>query len=95
VADASREHLYRKHEAPIQCHRCWIFFKDQDDFKIHAMAANRCEERPGQPTEGFTTTVRKHLRSRKKPNIAQNEDERWRQMYRILFEGEDVPSPCK
>jgi hypothetical protein len=81
--------------APIQCVRCWLFFKDQDKLNIHMLATNICERRDGQLAEGITPSMEKRLRSRKKLSGDQTEEDRWRTMYRMLFPGEEVPSPCK
>jgi hypothetical protein len=35
------------------------------------------------------------LRSRKKTSRHQTEDDRWKEIYQILFVGEEIPSPCK
>lgn len=84
--------------APIQCVRCWLFFKDQDQLNIHISAAKICERRNGQLTEGITPSTEKRIRSRKKPSVEQTDGDRWRYIYRMLFPtvpDEDVPSPCK
>lgn len=47
--------------------------------------------------EGFDAAQEDRLRSRKKAKgIAEpSEAERWRDVYKILFPHDDVPSPCK
>ncbi|KAH7306092.1 hypothetical protein BKA65DRAFT_198481 [Rhexocercosporidium sp. MPI-PUGE-AT-0058] len=93
-----KEHLYRRHMAPIQCVRCWLFFKDQENLNIHISATNICERRDGEAAEGITPSTEKRLRSRKKLSGGQTDNDRWRDIYRMLFPGvtdEDIPSPCK
>ena len=89
----TKEHLYRKHTAPIQCVRCWIFFKSMDDLNIHISAINICAIRPGQPIEGLSSDIEKKLRSRKRASSDQSEEDRWRRMYGTIFPNEEVPSP--
>lgn len=89
----TKEHLYRKHKAPIQCVRCWIFFKTQDDLNIHISAINICDVRPGQPIEGINHDMILRLRSRKKTSNDQNEEDRWKRMYGTIFPNEEMPSP--
>ncbi|KAL3417091.1 hypothetical protein PVAG01_11091 [Phlyctema vagabunda] len=89
----TKEHIYRKHKAAIQCVRCWIFFKSQDDLNIHLSAINICNVRPGQPIEGVSPDMVARLRSRKKFSADQTEEDRWRRMYEMLFPNEDIPSP--
>lgn len=84
--------------APIQCVRCWLFFKDQENLNIHISATNICERRDGEAAEGITPSTEKRLRSRKKLSGGQTDNDRWRDIYRMLFLGvtdEDIPSPCK
>jgi hypothetical protein len=51
--------------------------------------------KPVELPEGITPTVERVLKSRKKSYPNQSEKERWKDVYRILFPNEDVPSPCK
>lgn len=52
-----------------------------------------CELVPGNPPEGITTDQERRLRSRKKSSRDQSDEGRWREMYQLLFPGEEVPSP--
>lgn len=45
--------------------------------------------------EGITPNVERALKSRKKSYPNQPEEERWKDVYRILFPYEDVPTACK
>ena len=54
-----------------------------------------CEIQLTPLTEGITSDVMKELRRRKKGARGESEAERWREIYKLLFPGENVPSPCK
>jgi hypothetical protein len=54
-----------------------------------------CEVRPEEPDEGVTADIEKRLKSRKKTWPGQSEEDRWREVYQILFPNDEIPSPCK
>jgi hypothetical protein len=95
AADPNREHLYRKHRTPVQCIRCWLFFESQMALNVHLGVVNICQLRPGEPMEGVTPDMEKRLRSRKKASPDQTDEDRWREIYSMLFPDETVPSPRK
>ena len=87
-----REHLYRRHMHI--CLRCRHAFKTQKELDAHVVQAKACE--PGNRlTEGITPEIEKKLKSRKKVSVDQSDKERWDDIYRLLFPGEDIPWPCK
>jgi hypothetical protein len=45
--------------------------------------------------DGITNETVEKLRSKKKAHRDQSEEDRWREIYQILFPGEILPSPCK
>lgn len=45
--------------------------------------------------DGITNEMVEKLRSKKKAHRDQTEEDRWKEIYQILFPGEIVPSPCK
>lgn len=45
--------------------------------------------------DGITNEMVEKLRSKKKAHRDQSEEDRWKEIYQILFPGEIVPSPCK
>jgi hypothetical protein len=45
--------------------------------------------------DGITNEMVEKLRSKKKAHRDQSEEDRWKEIYQILFPGESVPSPCK
>jgi hypothetical protein len=54
-----------------------------------------CGLQPSSPAEGITSGLERKLRSSKKTHRNQPEEERWQQIYHILFPEEAVPSACK
>lgn len=63
--------------------------------KTHLKAKTVCEHVEGQPVEGFELDVEAKLKRRRKATRDETEVERWEGIYRLLFPGEAVPSPCK
>lgn len=77
------------------CVRCWKTFKNDQELAAHYIADDRCERQPKSLPDGLTAEQERKLRSRKKSNPEQSPAERWEEMYKILFPGKKVPSPCK
>jgi uncharacterized Zn finger protein (UPF0148 family) len=94
-----REHLYRCHARPVSCPRCGKIFDTDQEKDEHVAAEVRCESRTQvAPVEGFNSTQEKLLRNRKKKQKEMTEEEKWIEVYLILFpdsDTEDLPSPCK
>jgi len=92
-----REHLYRNHKAGPYCKRCWKVFENEELLDSHAIvpAASICEAIPGNPPEGITPKQIAELKSKAKPYANQKDTDRWKEIFRLLFPGESVPSPCK
>lgn len=60
--------------------------------------ATPCEVGQEDPVEGFTPSQEKQLRSKKKLQPNMTEEDKWFQVYTILFpedDPQDAPSPCK
>lgn len=95
--DRCREHLYRNHKAAPYCKRCWKIFDTNELKDQHTtVPANQiCEAVPGEPPEGVTPNQVSELRSRGKPYSKLSESERWNEIFRLLFPGANIPSPCK
>ena len=96
----TREHLYRRHQLPIQCNRCCATFGNESTLREHQRDIRGCEVTQNLPLEGFDKDQENQLKSKKRsPNSATgSEEDRWRAVYRILFPDDDeadVPSPCK
>ncbi|KAK4158217.1 hypothetical protein C8A00DRAFT_39412 [Chaetomidium leptoderma] len=91
-----KTHLYRRHPLPIQCPRCWEIFKVDGQLQSHLQQDPPCAVQVNQtPQEGFTKDQEKRLRSRKKTNPDMTDEDKWRDIYTILFPDDDqsaVPS---
>lgn len=74
------------------CPRCFAHFDKPEALKDHQRAAVPCELKDQRP-DAVTEEQERRLRVRAKGHCS--EEERWREMYRILWPGEAVPSPCK
>ncbi|KAF2677866.1 hypothetical protein K458DRAFT_464501 [Lentithecium fluviatile CBS 122367] len=91
-----KEHLYRNHALPHFCPRCYETFKVESLLHDHQRGAEPCAIQPKGLVDGFDKLQEKRLRSRKKTCPNQNEADKWRDMYRILFpddEDTSIPSP--
>ncbi|KAK3306091.1 uncharacterized protein B0T15DRAFT_218187 [Chaetomium strumarium] len=87
-----KEHLYRKHYKP-HCQRCKQTFPDAKALAEHEMCVMGCEVRDMSPPGDITTYQEKQLKSRKHTTRRQTDEEKWRDIYRLLFPHEEVPSP--
>jgi hypothetical protein len=92
-----REHIYRKHQALSYCKRCWRVFQKADDLESHETLPKSeiCETSEGQPPEGITPKLMKELKSKARSWPGQTEEDKWREIYKKLFPGTEVPSPCQ
>ncbi|RFU29493.1 hypothetical protein B7463_g6824, partial [Scytalidium lignicola] len=74
--------------------KCWFEFKNREALEAHLRAIDTCPlSSSTSPFDGITADLEKKLRSRKKESRGQSEADRWRDIYRLLFPGEEVPSP--
>ncbi|KAI0602337.1 hypothetical protein F4775DRAFT_237042 [Biscogniauxia sp. FL1348] len=93
----SREHLYRKHLLPKHvCLRCRKPFREQKDLEDHLRADARCEKVELVPVLGIDEATESKLRMRKKYSPDVTEEQRWKDIYIILFpkaNPRSVPSP--
>jgi len=89
-----KEHLFRCHLAPIHCPRCWRVFDSSQELESHMLvqAERICDVgNSGNPPKGITAEQAKVLRSRKKSSARQSEEDRWMEIYQVLFPGEPRP----
>ncbi|RFU33221.1 hypothetical protein B7463_g3147, partial [Scytalidium lignicola] len=84
--DATHDHLRR----PV--YLCSILQYQVRDLRVTARD-RRCSEKLGQPPEGITMELEKALRSKKKSHPHQTEEERWKEIYCVLFSKKHAPSP--
>jgi ATP-dependent helicase/DNAse subunit B len=89
-----RGHLYRHHRI-FPCQRCKALFKDQEAVNSHLIQPKGCELKDIQHADGVTAETVEKLRSKKKAQQDQTDTERWKDIYKLLFPNEIVPSPCK
>ncbi|KAK3949719.1 hypothetical protein QBC32DRAFT_219049 [Pseudoneurospora amorphoporcata] len=87
-----KEHLYRRHYK-IHCQRCKQTFSDARQLTIHEMAPEACELLDIKPPGDITTSQERQLKSRKHTHRRQSDEEKWREIYRLLFPNDIVPSP--
>jgi len=91
----TREHLYRKH-CKVHCVRCKQTFRKTTELELHEMAAEGCQVREVRcPPADITAQQERQLKSKRYATRYQTEEEKWREVYRLLFPSEPVPSPCE
>ncbi|KAL7805236.1 hypothetical protein V8C44DRAFT_352287 [Trichoderma aethiopicum] len=84
-----REHLIRKHTRPAHvCERCFADFKDDASLQRHTASCADSRENPFLSPAQLEQLKAANMRG--KP-----EAEKWREMFRIIFPGRDVPDPYK
>ncbi|KAK3939249.1 hypothetical protein QBC46DRAFT_316115 [Diplogelasinospora grovesii] len=86
-----KEHIYRRHSSKGFCHRCGDHFENDDELKRHQRKETPCKLRTVNVPEGITDEQEKQLRARAKASCS--EEEKWRDMYKIIFPDTKVPSP--
>lgn len=92
----NREHLYRKHHFLLQCQRCKSAFKSQEQLDSHAESVTICQPRSRELRDGFTIEIFLFLRNKKKSFPNQGEEDKWREIYQLLFpDAIAMPWPCK
>ncbi len=89
-----REHLYRRHKPPIQCLRCWSEFENENDLENYSRAGDQCDLRAKPLTVIMSTRKLELIRSKRSYTSDPGEEGRWRDIYRILFPGAEIPCPC-
>ncbi|KAI1506680.1 hypothetical protein F5X99DRAFT_423300 [Biscogniauxia marginata] len=92
-----KEHLYRKHLLPKHaCPRCSQPFKEKKDLESHLRADVRCEKVELVSVLGIDEATEAKLRMRKKYGPGVSEEQRWKDIYIMLFPNasrRSVPSP--
>ncbi|KAK4166915.1 hypothetical protein QBC43DRAFT_11351 [Cladorrhinum sp. PSN259] len=87
-----KEHLYRRHYK-THCQRCKQTFADPRELEEHEMMIQGCEVVDGNIPSDITTHQEKQLKSRKHNARRKTDEEKWREIYELLFPNEPVPSP--
>jgi hypothetical protein len=62
---------------------------------MHLKEPKGCELKNFEQADGVTSEVYERLRSKKKVQRDQTEADRWKDIYKLLFPNEMIPSPCK
>ena len=74
-------------------------FKTDELLRAHLQQNPPCTSAENKTlVEGFTKDQEKRLRSRKKAQADTTDEDKWREIYTILFPDDDeqsIPSPCK
>jgi hypothetical protein len=71
-----------------------VLFQDQQEVNQHLKEPKGCELVEIDQADGLTGEIVERLRSRKKAYKGQTEEERWEEIYKLLFPDEITPSPC-
>ena len=88
----NREHIYRRHSLKNFCPRCFEHFDELETLKSHQRADLPCRVKEPVSDGIITEEQDKQLHQRAKSHCT--DEDRWDEMYRIIFPGEEVPSPC-
>lgn len=74
------------------CPRCYETFSTEIVLHAHQRADDPCPKRPEEAIEGFDAAQERNLKSRKKAKPELSEEDKWKEMYRILFPDDDESS---
>ncbi|KAH6621498.1 hypothetical protein B0J18DRAFT_411241 [Chaetomium sp. MPI-SDFR-AT-0129] len=85
-----KEHVYRAHSLKNVCPRCFSRFEKSESLQAHQRADAPCGLR-AKTWESIGEEQEKQLHARAKAHSS--EEDKWRDMYRVIFPGEKVPSP--
>ncbi|KAK4196070.1 hypothetical protein QBC40DRAFT_13385 [Triangularia verruculosa] len=86
-----KEHLYRRHSAKNSCARCFEQFEDEAALKAHQRSEEPCKLEKNNIPDVITEDKEKLLHLRAKAGCS--EEDKWQEMYRIIFPNEKIPSP--
>ncbi|KAK1727827.1 uncharacterized protein BDZ83DRAFT_611184 [Colletotrichum acutatum] len=90
-----KEHLHRTHRQKPNCPRCRSIFKTEAEVGVHLKAKALCDVIQGEgQVEGFDAAQEKLLKSKKRRKGVKTEEDKWREIFIILFPNhKDVPDP--
>jgi hypothetical protein len=94
ATDILREHLDRVHKT-IFCQKCKLQFKTEAALQTHVDGLDTadCRPRAGPIPEGFGPDIANKLKIKTK--AGQPNPEGWKDIFRMLFPGTPVPTPCE
>ncbi|KAK3902506.1 hypothetical protein C8A05DRAFT_44083 [Staphylotrichum tortipilum] len=87
-----KEHLYRRHYK-VHCQRCKKIFRNERELDDHEMSIIGCQVLSRHSPCDMTTYQHKQLRMKKHTARRQTDEDKWNDIYRLLFPHEQVPSP--
>ncbi|KAL2264225.1 hypothetical protein VTK26DRAFT_57 [Humicola hyalothermophila] len=85
-----KEHVYRRHSLKNLCPRCFEHFDKPEALKSHQRAETPCRLKQ-MAIDAITEEQEIKLRKRAKAQCS--EEEKWEEMYRVIFPDENAPSP--
>jgi len=88
----TKEHIYRSHSSKNHCQRCLGYFESEDSLQEHCQSEKPCKLAKNKTVDFCSDAKETLLRARAKAGLS--EEQKWQEMYKILFPGEPVPSPC-
>ncbi|KAF5488252.1 hypothetical protein CGCF413_v012213 [Colletotrichum fructicola] len=89
-----KEHLHRTHRQKPNCPRCRMTFSAEAEVREHLKSQSLCEVLEGVSVEGFDEVQEKQLKSKKRGRVVKSEQDKWREIYRILFpDSSEIPDP--
>ncbi|UQC83606.1 uncharacterized protein CLUP02_09100 [Colletotrichum lupini] len=80
-----RDHLYKHHQQKPNCPRCRRLFDNEADLSDHAQLEVSCIPARHAVIEGFDKSQLERLKCRKRPRDPLSEEDKWKNIYRILF----------
>ena len=86
--------MYRRHKPPLQCLRCWSEFGNDVELETHSRAEGQCDLQAKPLTVVMSTRKLDLIRSKRRFTSDPGEEGRWRDIYRILFPGAEIPCAC-
>ncbi|KAK4185811.1 hypothetical protein QBC35DRAFT_296604 [Podospora australis] len=86
-----KEHVYRSHSSKNYCQRCMEHFESGEELQEHCQSEKPCKLIKNKTADFCSDAKEKSLRARIKSGLS--EEEKWQDMYKMLFPGEKVPSP--
>jgi hypothetical protein len=94
LTECSREHLQKKHFLKYECSKCGICFAEEGQLDEHRIV-EFCDLLPQTPPKGLTPKMQAIL-SQRRPNSKhgrqKSEEEKWFDIYHLLFPGDPDPA---